>query len=95
MQTTIARAPAAGRNWESFGGDPFLAGVASVESVEGIQSQGVIANIKHFIANEQVRFGLLPCLVHFDHDLHAAPFHHRIGTLPLLCKLEHRRQNPA
>lgn len=27
----IARIPAAGRNWESFGGDPYLSGEAAFE----------------------------------------------------------------
>ncbi|KAG5652917.1 hypothetical protein H0H81_003117 [Sphagnurus paluster] len=37
----IQRAPAAGRNWEGFGGDPYLSGEAAFLSVQGIQSQGV------------------------------------------------------
>lgn len=48
----MARVAAGGRNWEASGGDPYLAGEASVEMVKGIQSQGVIANAKHFVANE-------------------------------------------
>ncbi|ELU43249.1 glycoside hydrolase family 3 protein [Rhizoctonia solani AG-1 IA] len=39
----IARVPAAGRNWEGFGADPYLSGEASYETVIGIQSQGVQA----------------------------------------------------
>ncbi|KAJ4361240.1 hypothetical protein N0V95_002058 [Ascochyta clinopodiicola] len=42
-----------GRNWESFGPDPYLAGVAMNESVVGIQSVGVQACSKHFVGNEQ------------------------------------------
>jgi beta-glucosidase len=38
----IMRTPQGGRNWEGFGEDPFLAGVASVETINGIQSQGVV-----------------------------------------------------
>ncbi|KAG7099438.1 hypothetical protein E1B28_001289 [Marasmius oreades] len=49
----IARAPAAGRNWEGFGGDPYLAGEAAFETITGIQSQGVQACAKHYINNEQ------------------------------------------
>ncbi|KAK4698909.1 beta-glucosidase, partial [Phenoliferia sp. Uapishka_3] len=49
----LARAPAGGRIFEGAGGDPYLAGVVSAETVKGIQSQGVIACAKHFIGNEQ------------------------------------------
>ena len=41
------------RNWEGFGSDPYLQGVGAYETILGIQSQGVIATAKHFIANEQ------------------------------------------
>ncbi|KAG9103307.1 hypothetical protein FRC06_011443 [Ceratobasidium sp. 370] len=52
----IARAPAAGRNWESFGADPYLAGEAAYATITGIQSQGVQACAKHYINNEQEHF---------------------------------------
>ncbi|KAG1251949.1 hypothetical protein G6F68_012020 [Rhizopus microsporus] len=45
------RSPEGGRGWESAGEDPFLTGVVSVETITGIQSQGVIATAKHFILN--------------------------------------------
>ncbi|KAI9251582.1 glycoside hydrolase superfamily [Sporodiniella umbellata] len=47
------RSPEGGRGWESSGEDPFLTGVASAETIKGIQSQGVIATAKHFILNDQ------------------------------------------
>jgi beta-glucosidase len=47
--TNMMRAPAAGRNWEGFGGDPFLAGEATYETIIGVQSQGVQATVKHLI----------------------------------------------
>ncbi|RCI05115.1 hypothetical protein CU098_012427 [Rhizopus stolonifer] len=49
----MLRAPAGGRNWEAFGEDPFLVGVAASETIQGIQSQGVMAVAKHLIGNEQ------------------------------------------
>ncbi|ROT36180.1 beta-glucosidase [Sodiomyces alkalinus F11] len=52
----LGRLPAAGRNWEGFGTDPYLAGVAAAETVKGIQDAGVVANVKHFIVNEQEHF---------------------------------------
>jgi beta-glucosidase len=42
-----------GRNWEGFGADPYLSGVAMAETVSGMQSSGVQACAKHFILNEQ------------------------------------------
>ncbi|PKY06735.1 putative glycosyl hydrolase [Aspergillus campestris IBT 28561] len=48
--------PAGGRNWESFGSDPVLAGVAAAETIRGIQSNGVMATAKHFVMNEQEHF---------------------------------------
>jgi beta-glucosidase len=47
----IYRSPFNGRNFEYFGEDPFLASRMAVGVIEGIQSQGVIATAKHFIAN--------------------------------------------
>lgn len=52
----IARAPAAGRNWEGFGADPYLAGEAAYATITGIQSQGVQACAKHYLNNEQEHF---------------------------------------
>jgi beta-glucosidase len=42
-----------GRNWEGFGPDPYLAGLAMNASIMGIESQGVQTCSKHFIGNEQ------------------------------------------
>lgn len=41
---------------QGFGADPFLSGVGSVQTVKGQQDVGVIATIKHYIANEQEHF---------------------------------------
>ncbi len=49
----IHRAPMCGRNFEYFGEDPFLAARTAVAEINGIQSQGVIATAKHFMANNQ------------------------------------------
>ncbi len=49
----IDRVPQAGRNWEGYGEDPYLAAQMAAACVRGIQSQGVIAVAKHFIDNDQ------------------------------------------
>lgn len=47
----IARAPMNGRNFEYFGEDPYLAAHTVVPYIEGLQSQGVCATVKHFMGN--------------------------------------------
>lgn len=49
----IHRFPLNGRNFESFGEDPFLSSRMAVNYVKGVQSQQVIATVKHFAANDQ------------------------------------------
>lgn len=52
----LGRMPAGGRNWEGFGPDPVLQGIAAAQTIKGIQDEGVIATAKHYIANEQEHF---------------------------------------
>lgn len=52
----LGKFPAGGRNWEGFGADPVLQGVAAAFTIRGIQDMGVIATAKHYIANEQEHF---------------------------------------
>ena len=47
----IYRAPMNARNFEYFGEDPFLAARTAVGYIEGVQSQGVSATIKHYMGN--------------------------------------------
>ncbi|KAH9467346.1 hypothetical protein MJO28_000086 [Puccinia striiformis f. sp. tritici] len=54
--TNLMRAPEAGRSWEGPGADPYMAGVATVQAVLGIQSTRASACVKHYIANEQEHF---------------------------------------
>jgi len=52
----IYRAPLNGRNYEYFGEDPFLAAETAVGYINGVQSQGVSATVKHFAANNSEYF---------------------------------------
>jgi beta-glucosidase len=49
----IARSPLCGRNFEYLSEDPFLNATMVVPFIEGVQSQGVIATLKHYALNNQ------------------------------------------
>jgi beta-glucosidase len=49
----MQRSPLGGRGFESFSEDPYLAGAMGAATVNGIQSTGVAATIKHYVANDQ------------------------------------------
>ncbi|MBQ9138580.1 MAG: glycoside hydrolase family 3 C-terminal domain-containing protein [Alistipes sp.] len=49
----IYRSPLCGRNFEYFGEDPYLAAQTAVQYIKGVQSQGTMACIKHYAANNQ------------------------------------------
>ena len=49
----VARSPLAGRNFEYLSEDPFLDASLVVPFIEGVQSQGVIATVKHYAMNSQ------------------------------------------
>lgn len=51
----LGKIPTGGRNWEGFGPDPYLTGIAMKETIEGMQEAGVQACAKHWLANEQER----------------------------------------
>lgn len=94
----LGRMPAGGRNWEGFSTDPYLSGIAAAETVKGIQSEGVMATIKHFVANEQEHFRQawewgLPNAISSNiddrtlHELYAWPFGDAVkaGVASVMC----------
>ena len=44
--------PTAGRNFETLGEDPYLASQLVTPLVEGVQSEGFMATLKHYITND-------------------------------------------
>ncbi len=49
----MQRSPLGGRGFESLGEDPVLSGLGAAALVNGIQSTGVQATLKHFVCNDQ------------------------------------------
>ena len=49
----ISRSPTAGRNFEYLSEDPYLNSALVVPFIQGVQSQGVIATVKHYALNNQ------------------------------------------
>lgn len=52
-ELNLARVALSGRTFETFGEDPFLAGTLGATEIRGIQSQGTMADLKHFGAYTQ------------------------------------------
>ncbi|KAI1384789.1 glycoside hydrolase family 3 protein [Hypoxylon trugodes] len=92
----LGRSPLGGRNWEGFSVDPYLSGQLNAETIVGHQDAGVIANIKHFIANEQETyrrpyFGVEAISANVDdktlHEFYLWPFMDgvRAGVASVMC----------
>ncbi|KAF8654787.1 hypothetical protein AX16_003442 [Volvariella volvacea WC 439] len=88
--TNLARVAQGGRNWEGFGGDPWLSGEAVYETVLGMQEAGVGACVKHLIANEQ-EFKRTRSSSDIDdrtmHEVYAHPFLRGVmaGAVSMMC----------
>ncbi|MGW2840962.1 beta-glucosidase [Streptomyces sp. NPDC001493] len=52
-QIELSRSPLWSRNKDQSGEDPYLNGVIGAAQVQGIQAQGMFAQAKHFLANNQ------------------------------------------
>jgi beta-glucosidase len=78
------------RLYNTFGEDPLLAGAMGAATIRGIQSQGVMAMAKHFIA-----FDTAATDVWVDeqplHEVYAAPFEAAVkaGVAAVMCSYNH------
>jgi beta-glucosidase len=54
--TNLVRDPRWGRTYETYGEDPYLAGQITAAEVTGLQSQGVMAMVKHAAAYDQEQY---------------------------------------
>jgi beta-glucosidase len=94
----LGRMPAGGRNWEGFGSDPVLQGVAAAQTIKGIQEEGVMATAKHYLLNEQEHFRQawewgLPNAISSNlddrtlHEIYAWPFADSVkaGVASVMC----------
>lgn len=94
----LGRMPAGGRNWEGFGSDPVLQGIAAAQTIKGIQEAGVMATAKHYVGNEQEHFRQawewgIPNAISSNiddrtlHEIYAWPFADsiRAGVASVMC----------
>lgn len=49
----IVRVPQGGRDFENYSEDPYLSARMAVANIHGIQDQGAISEVKHYVANNQ------------------------------------------
>jgi beta-glucosidase len=54
--TNLVRDPRWGRTYETYGEDPYLAGQITSAEVQGMQGQGVMADVKHVAAYDQEQY---------------------------------------
>lgn len=89
----LGKMPAAGRNWEGFGADPVLQGVAAAETIKGIQSEGVIAtggSSTFFVLLFPVRLHMRSETLHFERARTFPPIIRVVG-LADRSVIQHRR----
>lgn len=73
----LKRSPLGGRNFEYYSEDPYLTGTMATAFIQGVQSTGVGATIKHFALNEQEdqrRFVSTEVDQRTMHELYLEPF---------------------
>ena len=75
--TNIKRNPLAGRNFEYFSEDPYLAGKMASAEVKGVQEKGSGVSVKHFALNNSENFRFMGdsvCDMRAMRELYLKPF---------------------
>ncbi len=72
----LARVPEWGRNWESLGEDTYLATQIDNENIKGIQSNGLIADVKH--------------IAEYNQEKHTHPASFKPGEVPNNVLIDNR-----
>jgi beta-glucosidase len=73
----LARVPLNGRTFEAFGEDPYLASRIAVPEIRAVQRRGVIAMVKHYVANNQEQYRSSVDTIVSEralHELYLVPF---------------------
>lgn len=81
----ISRSPLGGRNFENFGEDPYLTGIMATSYISGVQSEGVGACMKHYVANdmETRRFNMNETIDERTlREIYLKPFHMALAASP-------------
>ena len=79
----LHRSPIGGRGFECHSEDPLLTAEIAVAWVDGVQSQGVAATAKHFVANESETSRMTADMVVDEralHELYLTPFEALAGA---------------
>jgi len=84
----LHRHPLSGRNFECFSEDPVLTGKLAIAYIEGVQNNGVVATIKHFVCNE-VEYERNTCSSEVDEralrELYLVPFEYGVRVAGVLA----------
>ncbi len=75
-----------GRGYNTFGEDPYLTAEMGVAEVKGIQSQHVMAQIKHYVAYDS-ESGNIFVDDQTLHEVYVAPFEAAIRRAPTFRRL--------
>src|SRR5277367_6354150 len=78
------------RAYNTFGEDPMLTGAMGAAEIRGAQSQGVMAQAKHFVAYDSDSYDIIVDQQTL-HEVYAAPFAEavRAGVSSVMCSYNH------
>ena len=80
----LHRSPLGGRHFEAYSEDPLLSGEIGAAYVRGVQSGGVGATVKHFVANDSENERMTYDVTLDDRalrEVYLAPFERIVGAL--------------